>query len=82
MSADEKIYVDATQPAPTLHSSNPRATPTRDGGAGAVLRGVGQACAGNSEVLRLMTKVFHLVQPLSVLQQEPLRGRVLSRFAS
>ncbi len=33
-------------------------------------------------VLRLMTEVFHLVQPLSVLQQEPLRSRVLSRFAS
>jgi hypothetical protein len=29
-----------------------------------------------------MTEVFHLVQPLSVLQEEPLRSRVLSRFAS
>jgi 2-polyprenyl-6-methoxyphenol hydroxylase-like FAD-dependent oxidoreductase len=36
----------------------------------------------DSEVLRLMTEVFHLVQPLSVLQHEPLRSRVLSRFAS
>jgi 2-polyprenyl-6-methoxyphenol hydroxylase-like FAD-dependent oxidoreductase len=36
----------------------------------------------DSEVLRLTTEVFHLVQPLSVLQQEPLRSRVLSRFAS
>ena len=36
----------------------------------------------DSEVLRLMTEVFHLVQPLSVLQQEPLRSRVLSRFAN
>jgi hypothetical protein len=36
----------------------------------------------DSEVLRLMTEVFHLVQPLSVLQQGPLRSRVLSRFAS
>ena len=36
----------------------------------------------DAEVLRLMTEVFHLVQPLSVLQEEPLRSRVLSRFAS
>ena len=35
-----------------------------------------------SEVLRLMTEVFHLVQPLSVLQQEPLRSRVLGRLAN
>jgi len=35
----------------------------------------------DSEVLRLMTEVFHLVQPLSVLQQEPLRSRVLGRLA-
>ena len=34
----------------------------------------------DSDVLRVMTEVFHLVQPLSVLQQEPLRGRVLSRL--
>jgi hypothetical protein len=29
-----------------------------------------------------MTEVFHLVQPLSVLQQEPLRSRVLGRLAN
>jgi hypothetical protein len=29
-----------------------------------------------------MTEVFHLVQPLSVLQKEPLRSRVLGRFAN
>ena len=34
------------------------------------------------EVLRLTTEVFHLVQPLSVLQQEPLRSRVLGRLAN
>ena len=28
-----------------------------------------------------MTEVFHLVRPLSVLQQEPLRSRVLGRLA-
>jgi flavin-dependent dehydrogenase len=33
------------------------------------------------EVRRLMAEVFHLVQPLSILQQEPLRSRVLSRIA-
>jgi hypothetical protein len=36
----------------------------------------------DAEILRLMTEVLHLVQPLSVLQQEPLRSRVLSRFAN
>jgi hypothetical protein len=36
----------------------------------------------DSEVLRLMTEVFHLVQPISVLQQEPLRSRVLGRLAN
>lgn len=35
----------------------------------------------DSEVRRLMAEVFHLVQPLSILQQEPLRSRVLSRIA-
>ena len=34
------------------------------------------------EVLRLTTEVFRLVQPLSVLQQEPLRSRVLGRLAN
>jgi 2-polyprenyl-6-methoxyphenol hydroxylase-like FAD-dependent oxidoreductase len=36
----------------------------------------------DAEIPRLMTEVLHLVQPLSVLQQEPLRSRVLSRFAN
>jgi len=36
----------------------------------------------DSEVLRLMTEVFHLVQPFSVLQQEPFRSRVLGRLAN
>lgn len=36
----------------------------------------------DSDVLRLMTEVFHLVQPISVLQQEPLRSRVLGRLAN
>ena len=35
----------------------------------------------DSEVRRLMAEVFHLVQPLSILQQEPLRSRVRSRIA-
>jgi 2-polyprenyl-6-methoxyphenol hydroxylase-like FAD-dependent oxidoreductase len=35
----------------------------------------------DSEVRRLMTEVQHLLQPVSVLQQEPLRSRVLSRMA-
>jgi flavin-dependent dehydrogenase len=35
----------------------------------------------DSDVRRLMTEVFHLLQPLSVLQQEPLRARVLGRMA-
>jgi 2-polyprenyl-6-methoxyphenol hydroxylase-like FAD-dependent oxidoreductase len=35
----------------------------------------------DSEVRRLMAEVFHLVQPLSILQQEPLRSRVHSRIA-
>ena len=36
MSADEKIYVDATQPAPTLHSLKPAgyANPGRRSGRG------------------------------------------------
>ena len=29
-----------------------------------------------------MTEVFHLLQPLSALQQEPLRGRVLAAWRS
>ena len=33
----------------------------------------------DAEVRRLVTEVFHLLQPLSVLQQEPLRSRVLGR---
>jgi 2-polyprenyl-6-methoxyphenol hydroxylase-like FAD-dependent oxidoreductase len=33
----------------------------------------------DAEVRRLMTEVFQLLQPLSVLQQEPLRSRVLGR---
>jgi 2-polyprenyl-6-methoxyphenol hydroxylase-like FAD-dependent oxidoreductase len=36
----------------------------------------------DSEVLRLMTEVFHLVQPLSILREEPLRSRVLGRLAN
>jgi 2-polyprenyl-6-methoxyphenol hydroxylase-like FAD-dependent oxidoreductase len=36
----------------------------------------------DSEVLRLMTEVFHLVRPLSVLQREPLRSRVLGKLAN
>jgi 2-polyprenyl-6-methoxyphenol hydroxylase-like FAD-dependent oxidoreductase len=35
----------------------------------------------DAEVLGLMTEVFHLVKPLSVLQQEPLRSRVLSSIS-
>jgi 2-polyprenyl-6-methoxyphenol hydroxylase-like FAD-dependent oxidoreductase len=34
------------------------------------------------EVLRLMTEVFQLLKPLSALQQEPLRSRVLGRMTS
>lgn len=34
----------------------------------------------DAEVRRLMTEILHLVQPLSVLEQEPLRSRVLSRM--
>jgi 2-polyprenyl-6-methoxyphenol hydroxylase-like FAD-dependent oxidoreductase len=37
--------------------------------------------SNDSEVRRLMAEVFHLVQPLSILQQEPLRSRALSRIA-
>ena len=35
----------------------------------------------DEEIRQLMTEVFHLVRPLSVLQQEPLRSRVLGRLA-
>lgn len=35
----------------------------------------------DSEIRRLMTEVLHLLQPVSVLQQEPLRSRVLGRMA-
>jgi hypothetical protein len=34
----------------------------------------------DAEVRRLITEILHLVQPLSVLEQEPLRSRVLSRM--
>jgi flavin-dependent dehydrogenase len=34
----------------------------------------------DSEVRRVMAEVFQLLQPLSVLQQEPLRSRVLGRI--
>jgi hypothetical protein len=37
--------------------------------------------ADDAEIRHLMTEVFHLIQPLSVLQQEPLRSRVFSRIA-
>src|SRR5262249_46391253 len=33
------------------------------------------------EIRRLMTEVFHLLQPLSVLLQEPVRRKVLARAA-
>jgi 2-polyprenyl-6-methoxyphenol hydroxylase-like FAD-dependent oxidoreductase len=33
---------------------------------------------GDKEVLRLMTEVFYLVKPLSTLQEEPLRSRVMA----
>ena len=35
----------------------------------------------DEEVQRLMTEVFHLVKPLSMLQEEPLRSRVLNQIA-
>lgn len=35
----------------------------------------------DSEVRLLMTQVFHLTQPLSILSQEPVRSRVLRRMA-
>src|SRR6516165_2587702 len=44
--------------------------------------GLDKLAQEDSEVLRLMTEVFHLVQPISVLQQEPLRSRVLGRLAN
>jgi 2-polyprenyl-6-methoxyphenol hydroxylase-like FAD-dependent oxidoreductase len=37
--------------------------------------------ADDAEIRHLMTEVFHLLQPLSVLQREPLRSRVLGRLA-
>jgi flavin-dependent dehydrogenase len=37
--------------------------------------------ADDAEIRHLMTEVFHLLQPLSVLQREPLRSRVLGRMA-
>jgi 2-polyprenyl-6-methoxyphenol hydroxylase-like FAD-dependent oxidoreductase len=37
--------------------------------------------ADDAEIRHLMTEVFHLLQPLSVLQQEPLRSRVLGQMA-
>jgi len=37
--------------------------------------------ADDAEIRHMMTEVFHLLQPLSVLQQEPLRSRVLSQMA-
>ena len=36
--------------------------------------------ADDPDVQRLVAAVFHLVQPLSVLQEEPLRSRVLARL--
>jgi hypothetical protein len=35
--------------------------------------------AEDVEVYRLLVDVFHLVKPLSVLHEEPLRGQVLAR---
>jgi 2-polyprenyl-6-methoxyphenol hydroxylase-like FAD-dependent oxidoreductase len=35
----------------------------------------------DTEILRLTTEVFHLVKPVAVLQQEPLRSRVLRHMA-
>jgi hypothetical protein len=37
--------------------------------------------ADDAEIRHLMTEVFHLLQPLSLLQQEPLRTRVLGQTA-
>src|SRR5262249_30341476 len=37
--------------------------------------------ADDAEISRLMPELFHLLQPLSVLQQEPLRSRVLGQMA-
>jgi hypothetical protein len=37
--------------------------------------------ADDAEIRRLMNEVFHLIQPLSILLQEPLRSRVLGRMA-
>jgi 2-polyprenyl-6-methoxyphenol hydroxylase-like FAD-dependent oxidoreductase len=36
----------------------------------------------DTEVRRLVTEVFQLLQPLSVLQKDPLRSRVLARMAA
>jgi 2-polyprenyl-6-methoxyphenol hydroxylase-like FAD-dependent oxidoreductase len=36
----------------------------------------------DEEIRRLVTEVFQLLQPLSALQQEPLRSRVLARIAT
>jgi hypothetical protein len=37
--------------------------------------------ADDAEIRHLMTEIFHLLQPLSLLQQEPLRTRVLGQMA-
>jgi 2-polyprenyl-6-methoxyphenol hydroxylase-like FAD-dependent oxidoreductase len=34
----------------------------------------------DTEILRLMTEVFHLITPLSALTEEPIRSRVLARM--
>jgi len=34
------------------------------------------------QVQRLVAEVFHLVRPLSALQEEPLRSRVLARMST
>jgi hypothetical protein len=44
--------------------------------------GLDKLAQEDPELLRHMSEVFHLVKPLSVLQQEPLRSRVLNRSAN
>jgi hypothetical protein len=36
--------------------------------------------SGTDDVMRGMNQVFHLLRPASVLQEEPLRSRVLARM--
>jgi 2-polyprenyl-6-methoxyphenol hydroxylase-like FAD-dependent oxidoreductase len=59
----------------------PQTRGTRPPGTDERARYLATLASDDAEIRHLMTEVFHLLQPLSALQQEPLRSRVLSRIS-